>query len=168
MASVQARVAAQSLLLFLLLAIPGGCLSAAVHDLLRSYGLPGGLLPKQVSNYSLSETGLLEVFLEGPCLTKFDTMARYDSVVRANLTHGGLGGVQGFSQEELFVWLPVKGVVVHDPASGLIFLDIGLAHKHLSLSLFEDPPDCNAQAPGVLKMTGRRDTTTSTSFARSS
>lgn len=114
----------------------------SIHDLLKTRGLPGGLLPKDVKNYTLSETGLLEVFLEGPCLTKFDTMAFYESVVRANLTYGGLTGVQGFSQEELFLWLPVKDIRVDDPRSGLILFDIGLAHKQLSLSLFEDPPDC--------------------------
>lgn len=69
-------------------------------------------------------------------------MAFYESVVRANLTYGGLTGVQGFSQEELFLWLPVKDIRVDDPRSGLILFDIGLAHKQLSLSLFEDPPDC--------------------------
>lgn len=69
-------------------------------------------------------------------------MAFYESVVRANLTYGGLTGVQGFSQEELFLWLPVKDIRVDDPSSGLILFDIGLAHKQLSLSLFEDPPDC--------------------------
>nr|GMD51380.1 uncharacterized protein LOC109178210 isoform X1 [Ipomoea batatas] len=127
----------------------------SIHDLLKSQGLPAGLFPKEVKNYTLSEDGLLEVFLDGPCLTKFDTMAFYESVVRANLSHGGLTGVQGFSQEELFVWLPVKGVIVDDPSSGLIFIDIGLAHKQLSLSLFEDPPDCkNDEVTGVLEEAG--------------
>ncbi|VFQ58630.1 unnamed protein product [Cuscuta campestris] len=163
------QVSSFLLLLLLLLLIfqlnphSSSAVSVSIHDLLRSNGLPAGLLPKQVSNYSLSETGLLEVYLEGPCLTKFDTMALYDSVVRANLTHGGLTGVEGFSQEELFVWLPVKGVVVDDPSSGLIFIDIGLAHKQLSLSLFEDPPDCCTKL-GVLKRTDDRETS---SFATS-
>ncbi|XP_019183351.1 PREDICTED: uncharacterized protein LOC109178210 isoform X2 [Ipomoea nil] len=127
----------------------------SIHDLLKSQGLPAGLFPKEVKNYTLSEDGVLEVFLDGPCLTKFDTMAFYESVVRANLSHGGLSGVQGFSQEELFVWLPVKGVIVDDPASGLIFIDIGLAHKQLSLSLFEDPPDCKND--GVLEEAGEEE-----------
>ncbi|KAL3508590.1 hypothetical protein ACH5RR_027991 [Cinchona calisaya] len=115
----------------------------SIQDLLKTRGLPPGLLPKDVKSYALSENGLLEVFLEGPCLTKFDTMAFYESVVRANLTYGGLTGVEGFSQEELFLWLPVKDIIVDDPKSGLILFDIGLAHKQLSLSLFEDPPHCN-------------------------
>ncbi|KAL3821551.1 hypothetical protein ACJIZ3_007456 [Penstemon smallii] len=120
--------------------------SSSIHDLLTSMGLPAGLLPKEVKSYKFSGSGLLEVFLDGPCLTKFDTMAFYESEVRANLTYGSLTGVEGFSQEELFLWLPVKDIIVDDPSSGLILIDIGLAHKQLSLSLFEDPPSCSTKS----------------------
>ncbi|KAH7843270.1 hypothetical protein Vadar_014570 [Vaccinium darrowii] len=129
---------------------------STIHDLLRSNGLPPGLLPKAIKSFSLSQTGLLEVRLDGPCLTKFDTMAFYESVVRANLTYGSLSGVEGLSQEELFLWLPVKDISVDDPKSGLILFDIGLAQKQLSLSLFEDPPDCKPDQ-GLLKRSGRKE-----------
>ena len=66
----------------------------------------------------------------------------FDSVVRANLSYGSLTGVVGLSQEELFLWLRVKDIIVDDPTSGLILFDIGVAYKQLSLSLFEDPPSC--------------------------
>ncbi|KAF5727994.1 hypothetical protein HS088_TW21G00136 [Tripterygium wilfordii] len=123
--------------------------SSSIHDLLRSKGLPAGLLPKEIKSYNLNQDGLLEVFLEGPCLTKFENRVFFDSVVRANLSYGSLIGVVGLSQEELFLWLPVKGIINDDPKSGLILFDIGVAHKQLSLSLFEDPPDC--KPTGVLK-----------------
>ncbi|KAK6157139.1 hypothetical protein DH2020_011387 [Rehmannia glutinosa] len=113
-------------------------------------GLPAGLLPKEIKSYTFSGSGLLEVFLDGPCLTKFDTMAFYESEVRANLTYGSLTGVKGLSQEELFLWLPVKDIIVDDPSSGLILIDIGVAHKQLSFSIFEDPPDCSS-SNSVLK-----------------
>jgi hypothetical protein len=74
----------------------------------------------------------------------------FDSVVRANLTYGSLIGVVGLSQEELFLWLPVKDIIVDDPKSGLILFDIGVAHKQLSLSLFEDPPSCKPQGNWLL------------------
>ncbi|KZV55970.1 hypothetical protein F511_21589 [Dorcoceras hygrometricum] len=140
---------------FIFLALPL-CHSSSdsIHELLKSMGLPAGLLPKQIKSYTFSGSGLLEVFLDGPCLTKFDTMAFYESEVRANLTYGSLTGVQGLSQEELFLWLPVKDIIVDDPNSGLILFDIGLAHKQLSLSLFEDPPDCSANG-GFLYLLSR-------------
>ncbi|KAL6205604.1 PREDICTED: uncharacterized protein LOC101314354 [Fragaria vesca subsp. vesca] len=132
-----------TLLLTVLLSLPLSLSSSSsIHDLLRSQGLPAGLLPKEVKSYSLSDDGLLQVFLDAPCLTKFENRVFFDSVVRANLSYGSLIGVEGLTQEELFLWLPVKDIIVDDPGSGLILFDIGVAHKQLSLSLFEDPPSC--------------------------
>ncbi|KAK8691232.1 hypothetical protein V6N13_074750 [Hibiscus sabdariffa] len=122
--------------------------SPSIHDLLVSRGLPKGLLPKEVKSYTLSENGTLQVFLDEPCLTKYENRVFFDSVVRANLSYGSLIGVIGLSQEELFLWLPVKDIIVDDPKSGLILFDIGVAYKQLSLSLFEEPPHCKPQ--GIL------------------
>ncbi|XVF34115.1 hypothetical protein REPUB_Repub18cG0029700 [Reevesia pubescens] len=129
--------------------------SSSIHDLLVSRGLPAGLLPKEVKSYTLSENGTLEVLLDGPCLTKYENRVLFESVVKANLTYGSLIGVVGLSQEELFLWLPVKDIIVDDPKSGLILFDIGVAHKQLSLSLFEEPPDCKPQ--GILKNHARKE-----------
>ncbi|KAL2472589.1 hypothetical protein Fot_48617 [Forsythia ovata] len=155
MATIQNHFLNLLLLLFLFFISHTLSHSSSIHDLLISRGLPAGLFPKDVKSYTLSESGLLEVILEGPCLTKFDTMALYDRIVRANLTHGSLTGVEGLSQEELFLWLPVKEIIVNDPTSGLILFDIGVAHKQLSLSLFEDPPDCNSKSG--FKKNGRKE-----------
>ncbi|KMZ58620.1 hypothetical protein ZOSMA_75G00530 [Zostera marina] len=117
--------------------------TTTIHDLLRQNGLPGGLLPKSVRSFELNnDTGILKVDLDGPCYAKYDNLAYFDKVVTANLSYGELNGVVGLSQEELFLWLPVKGILVSDPSSGVILFDIGVAHKQLSLSLFQDPPDC--------------------------
>ncbi|XP_022942558.1 uncharacterized protein LOC111447556 [Cucurbita moschata] len=132
-------------------------LSSTIHDLLRSQGLPAGLLPKEVKSYTLSQNGLLEVFLDGPCLTKYENRVLFESVVRANLSYGSLIGVQGLTQEELFLWLPVKDIIVDDPKSGLILFDIGVAHKQLALSLFEDPPSCKAQPKEALRNQVRKE-----------
>ncbi|KAL1119038.1 hypothetical protein V6Z11_D01G076100, partial [Gossypium hirsutum] len=129
--------------------------STSIHDVLVSRGLPAGLLPKEVKSYTLAEDGSLEVLLDGPCLTKYENRVFFDSVVRANLTYGSLIGVVGLTQEELFLWLPVKDIIVDDPKSGLILFDIGVAHKQLSLSLFEEPPHCKPQ--GMLKNQGRKE-----------
>ncbi|KAJ8443072.1 hypothetical protein Cgig2_004277 [Carnegiea gigantea] len=118
---------------------------SSIHDLLKSQGLPGGLFPKNVKSYTLGEDGLLEVYLGQPCEARFESLVRFDSVVRANLSYGGLIGVEGLTQEELFLWLPVKDIIVDDPSSGLILFDIGVAQKQLAFSMFEDPPVCNPQ-----------------------
>ncbi|XVF87622.1 hypothetical protein PTKIN_Ptkin18bG0134900 [Pterospermum kingtungense] len=119
--------------------------NASIQDLLQSQGLPAGLFPDNVKSYKLDPEDRLEVHLESPCMAKFDGRVYFDRVVRANLSYGGLVGLEGLSQEELFLWLPVKGIIVNDPSSGLILFDIGVAHKQLSLSLFEYPPICKPQ-----------------------
>ncbi|KAF2303593.1 hypothetical protein GH714_019797 [Hevea brasiliensis] len=120
----------------------------------KSQGLPGGLFPDNVISFDLDQNGRLEVHLDGPCMAKYETRVHFDSVVRANLSYGGLG-LEGISQEELFLWFPVKGIIVSDPSSGLILFDIGLAHKQLSRSLFEDPPVCKPQG-ALLENFGRK------------
>ncbi|KAL0908958.1 hypothetical protein M5K25_023473 [Dendrobium thyrsiflorum] len=133
------------LLGFALLLSTDGDDGRSVQDLLRAYGLPPGLLPSAVNSYDLDrETGLLEVHLDSPCFAKYDGLVFFNQTVRGNLSYGSLKGLVGFSQEELFIWLPVKEVFLADPSSGVIFFDIGVAHKQLSLSLFENPPDCSA------------------------
>lgn len=151
MAKVSAfPLAANVVVVLLLLLLAGGStVDETIHDVLQRNGLPPGLLPKAVKSFNLSSDGGLEVFLEGPCLTKYEDRVFFDSVVKANLSYGQLSDVSGFSQLELFVWLPVKDIVVSDPASGLILFDIVVAQKQLSLSLFEDPPDCK---PGLSRL----------------
>ncbi|KAH7836359.1 hypothetical protein Vadar_000285 [Vaccinium darrowii] len=119
----------------------------SIHDLLRSQGLPAGLFPNNVKSYDLDEFDRLKVYMEWPCTAMFETRLFFDSVVTGNLSYGGLTGVEGLSQQELFLWLPVKDIIVSDQASGLILFDIGYALKELSLSLFEDPPVCHPQGP---------------------
>ena len=117
----------------------------SVHDVLRSHGLPAGLFPKSVKSYTLDHTGFLEVHMDRPCLAQYETRVFFDSVVRANLSFRRLKVLEGMSQEELFIWLPVKDIIVIDPLSGLIVIDIGLAYKRLSLSRFDNPPICRSQ-----------------------
>ncbi|WOL12991.1 hypothetical protein Cni_G21760 [Canna indica] len=129
--------------------VTGGARS--FRDLLRSYGLPAGLLPKAVDTFALdSSSGLLEVQLRRPCYARYaGGLAFFDSVVRGNLSYGSLGEVVGWSTEELFLWFPVKGILIADPSSGVILFDIGLAHKQLSASVFEDPPECCPDAEAI-------------------
>jgi hypothetical protein len=118
----------------------------SIHDLLRSHGLPGGLLPRSVESYTLDEsTGMLEARLSAPCYAQYDNgeLAYFDTVVRGNLSIGALASCEGLAQEELFMWLPVKGIL---SGTGVIMFDIGYAHKTLAKSLFEEPPECTPSA----------------------
>ncbi|XP_058072995.1 uncharacterized protein LOC131221716 [Magnolia sinica] len=129
---------------FLLLSFLDLSSSVSIHDILRTNGLPPGILPKYIKSYTLHSSGALEVVLERPCLTKFDNRVLFDTVVKGNLSYAALTDLSGLSQEELFLWLPVQDIIVNDPSSGLILIDIGVAQKQLSLSLFEDPLVCKS------------------------
>jgi len=120
--------------------------SSDLHKVLRRHGLPAGLFPQSVRSYDLDRTGRLEVHLDRPCLAQYETRVFFDSVVRANLSFGQLKVLEGMSRQELFLWLPVKDIIVTDPSSGVILIDIGLAFKHLSFSRFEDSPVCRSQS----------------------
>ncbi|KAG4124071.1 hypothetical protein ERO13_D10G018000v2 [Gossypium hirsutum] len=90
-------------------------------------------------------------------MAEFDGRVHFDRVVRANLSYGGLVGLEGLSQEELFLWLPVKCIIANDPSPGVMLFDIGVAHKQLSISLFEVPPPCMTQEEWKGRVIGRRD-----------
>lgn len=126
---------------------------SSIRNLLEARGLPGGLFPDNVESYSLDvKTGELEVQLQNPCFARFENRVYFDSVIKANLSYGGLVGLQGLTQEELFLWLPVKGIAVNDSSSGLVLFDIGVAHKQISRSLFEDPPVCYPPGKSVCSL----------------
>ncbi|KAK7400452.1 hypothetical protein VNO78_11660 [Psophocarpus tetragonolobus] len=157
-----------SVVLFLVLILPlagagtgtaaaaAGYSSDDLHKVLENHGLPAGLFPRSVKSYNLDQNGRLEVHLDEPCLAQYETRVFFDRVVRANLSFGQLKVLEGMSRQELFLWLPVKDIIVRDPSSGLIVIDIGLAFKHLSFSRFEDSPVCRSK-PGIwLKLGGRK------------
>ncbi|XP_031478645.1 uncharacterized protein LOC116249621 [Nymphaea colorata] len=115
-----------------------------IYDVLKLNGLPIGLLPKGVSNFSIDEQGRFQVYLDRACNAKFEDQVHYERNITGNLTYGQIGALSGVSAQELFLWLPVKGIRVDIPSSGLIYFDVGVIHKQFSLSLFETPPDCQA------------------------
>ncbi|XP_004492851.1 uncharacterized protein [Cicer arietinum] len=120
--------------------------STTIYDELKAKGLPVGLLPKGITRYEINDSsGEFEVWMEEPCNAKFENEVHYDPNIKGTLGYGRIGELSGMSAQELFLWFPVKGIRVDLPSSGLIHFDVGVADKQFSLSLFEDPPDCNPQ-----------------------
>jgi hypothetical protein len=126
--------------------VKGGSNSTTIYDELRAKGLPEGLLPKGITRYEInSSSGEFQVWMEEPCNAKFENEVHYDPNIKGTLGYGQIGELSGMTAQELFLWFPVKGIRVDLPSSGLIHFDVGVADKQFSLSLFEDPPDCNPQ-----------------------
>ncbi|PNX97612.1 hypothetical protein L195_g020843 [Trifolium pratense] len=111
----------------LVIVLPKISAHSSIQEVLRSYGLPAGLFPESIKSYSLDHNGVLEVKLDSPCIVKYETRVFFETVVRANLSFGQLKGLEGLSQEELFLWLPVKDIMVNDPSSDLKVYSLSLS-----------------------------------------
>ncbi|KAK8717852.1 hypothetical protein V6N13_045105 [Hibiscus sabdariffa] len=116
----------------------------SIYDILKSHGLPMGLLPKGITRFEFDGSGRFEVQLDQACNAMFESELHYDRNVSGTLSYGQIGALSGISSQELFLWFPVKGIRVDVPSSGLIYFDVGVIFKQLSLSLFETPRDCTA------------------------
>lgn len=114
----------------------------SVYDVLKVHGLPMGLLPKGVKNFTLDDSGKFEVHLDRACNAKFENELHYDMYVSGILHFGQIGKLSGISAQDLFLWFPVIEIRVDIPSSGLIYFNVGVVSKQFSLSLFETPRDC--------------------------
>ncbi|KMT10089.1 hypothetical protein BVRB_5g118520 [Beta vulgaris subsp. vulgaris] len=116
----------------------------SIYQVLESEGLPMGLFPKGVTNFTVGEDGRFEVYLDQACDAKFESELHYETSVAGQLSFGQIGNLSGISAQDLFLWFPVKGIRVDIPSSGVIYFDVGVVRKQFSLSLFETPRDCVA------------------------
>ncbi|KZV47958.1 hypothetical protein F511_32049 [Dorcoceras hygrometricum] len=121
------------------------------YDVLKSNGLPMGIFPKGISDFYLDpDSGRFELHMlpPSPCDAKFETRVRYTFNISGFVNYGRIANLSGVAAQELFLWLPVKGIQVDVPSSGLIYFDVGMVFKQFSLSFFEEPKDCNAVEEG--------------------
>ncbi|KAK6145149.1 hypothetical protein DH2020_021969 [Rehmannia glutinosa] len=117
---------------------------SSIYDVLKVHGLPMGLLPKGVKNFSLDNSGKFEVHLDRACNAKFENELHYDMNVSGTISYGQIDGLSGISAQDLFLWLPVLQIRVDIPSSGLIYFNVSVVSKQFSLSSFETPRDCLA------------------------
>ncbi|KAE9460803.1 hypothetical protein C3L33_07233, partial [Rhododendron williamsianum] len=138
----------QFLLLFLAISVSTHlCISSSVYEVLRSNGLPMGLLPNGVNDFRLDGDGKFVAYLDQECNAKYENELHYDRNVSGFLSYGQIANLSGISAQDLFLWFPVKEIRVDVPSSGLIYFDVGVVFKQFSLSMFETPRDCTAVPP---------------------
>ncbi|CAL9152801.1 uncharacterized protein LOC135680499 [Musa acuminata AAA Group] len=114
----------------------------SAYDVLRSHGLPIGLLPKGVREFYVDGEGRFEARLYAPCTAKFESEVRYNASIVGTISPGQIAGLSGVAAQDLFLWFPVRAIRLDDQASGIIHFDVGVVDKRFTLSLFEFPPDC--------------------------
>ncbi|KAL0302903.1 UNVERIFIED_CONTAM: hypothetical protein Sradi_6158400 [Sesamum radiatum] len=121
--------------------------ASSFYDVLQSHALPIGLFPKGISAFSIDPpTGrfLLHLVYSSPCKAEFETHVRYQCNITGTISFAKIANLSGVAAQELFLWLPVKGIRVDVPSTGLIYFDVGVVFKQFSLSFFETPKECNA------------------------
>ncbi|KAI3682569.1 hypothetical protein L1987_82634 [Smallanthus sonchifolius] len=120
--------------------------SPTIYEILKLNGLPMGLFPKGVTNFSVDDSGRFQVYLDEACNAKFEDELHYDQNVSGNLTFGRINELTGISAKDLFLWFLVKEIWVDIPSSGLIYFDVGVVSKQFSLSSFETPRNCSVSS----------------------
>ncbi|KAM3234148.1 putative protein isoform X1 [Capsicum annuum] len=118
---------------------------SSIYEVLKSHGLPMGLLPKGVRNFTLDNSGKFVVHLDQPCNSKFEKKENelhYERNVSGTLSYGQIDLISGISAKDLFLWFEVKKIYVSSSSSGVIYFDVGVVSKQFSLSSFDSPKDC--------------------------
>lgn len=78
-------------------------------------------------------------------LCKFQ-LVYYASNISGVLKFGKINSLDGIETKQLFVWLPVTGIYVDDPASPYIYFQVGVLTKRLAVAIFESAPKCTSHA----------------------
>lgn len=124
-----------------------------VYDLLPQYGLPKGLLPDSVTNYSLADDGSFVVELEKPCYLHFDYLVYYDRKISGVLKYGSITGLKGIQVKKLIFWLDVDEIRVDLPPSDYIYFQVGWITRKLGVSQFQSVRSCSSHAQVLLEFT---------------
>ncbi|KAJ4805283.1 hypothetical protein LUZ62_017849 [Rhynchospora pubera] len=118
------------------------------YETLQAHGLPSGLFPKGIANFSISDDGIFVASLNQSCTAKLDNAVKYNTSITGALSYGQIGSISGVAAQDLFLWFPVLGIRVDVPSSGVIYFDVGVVNKRLAVSSFDTPPDCSAETDG--------------------
>lgn len=118
-----------------------------VYEILPKFGLPSGLLPDSVVNYTLSDDGQFEVYLEKPCYIQFDYLVYYDQKITGKLSIGSISNLKGIQvQRFYFFWFDVDEIKVDLPPSGSIYFTVGIINKELEVDQFLTVRSCKDNA----------------------
>ncbi|KAK4777785.1 hypothetical protein SAY87_017972 [Trapa incisa] len=119
--------------------------ATTVHDILRKYGLPAGLIPESVNSYTLSPDGRFAVDLEGPCYIKFDYLVYYDRRITGKLSYGSITNLKGIKVQRFLILLSVDEIRVDLPPADFIYFQVGLINKKLDVEPFENVLSCRGK-----------------------
>ncbi|KAF3782144.1 Uncharacterized protein EJ110_NYTH29854 [Nymphaea thermarum] len=111
-------------------------------DLLRDYGLPSGIFPRNIICYEFDERkAKLIVYMPSVCEVSFkdSSVVRYATRVKATLMRGKLTGIEGI-KTKLLVWVKVSSISVESYRSDKICFTAGVNKTRLK-DAYEIPRD---------------------------
>ncbi|PKU70989.1 Uncharacterized protein MA16_Dca025805 [Dendrobium catenatum] len=114
----------------------------SLPDLLRDYGLPPGLFPRNIICYELDESkSKLIVHLPSICEVSFkdSSVLRYSTRVKAFLSRGKLSGIEGMKTRVL-VWVKVSHISLESYKSDKVCFTAGVK-KLRPRDAYEIPKD---------------------------
>jgi len=114
----------------------------SVYDVLPKYGLPSGLLPNTVTDYTLGDDGKFVVYLEKPCYVQFDYLVYYESKITGKLNYGSITDLKGIQVQRLLFWFNVDEIRVDLPPSDSIYFQVGIINKKLDVDQFNTVRSC--------------------------
>ncbi|XP_024024449.1 uncharacterized protein LOC21399738 [Morus notabilis] len=122
--------------------------STTVYDILPKFGLPSGLLPDSVVNYTLSPNdGRFVVVLENPCYINFEYLVYYDKTITGKLGYGSITELKGIEVRRFLIWFDVDEIKVDLPPSNSIYFQVGFINKKLDLDQFKVVRACYYGSP---------------------
>ncbi|KAH7661854.1 At5g01610-like protein [Dioscorea alata] len=155
-------LAGKPLLLLLLLSVAGGLALAgspaltsngtSIYDLLPKYGLPPGLLPDTVINYTLSEDGSFVLHLAGPCYIEFDYLVYYEPLITGTVHYGSIDDLKGIQVRRFLIWFDVDSIKVDLPPANFIYFQVGWITRKLSVGQFETVHSCRDSVLGLRRI----------------
>ncbi|CAA7399273.1 unnamed protein product [Spirodela intermedia] len=119
----------------------GGDANPSAHDLLVRFGLPRGLLPGNVVNYTVSEDGEFSVELATPCYIQFSDLAYYHRAIRGRISPGLISGVSGIQAKKFLIWVTISSVAADEEHSTVRFSN-GVITESLPTADFADVRHC--------------------------
>ncbi|EEF31516.1 conserved hypothetical protein [Ricinus communis] len=122
--------------------------SSSVYEILPKYGLPSGLLPNSVTNYTLSEDGRFVVVLGKPCYIQFDYLVYYETEITGKLNIGSITNLKGIQVQRFFLWFDVDEIKVDLPPSDSIYFKVGIINKKLDVDQFMTVHSCRDGVSG--------------------
>jgi len=132
-------------LFFIFLSATAAISESSVYDILPQFGLPKGLLPDGVVNYTFSpEEGNFVVDLEKPCYVQFDYLVYYEKRITGTLKMGSITNLKGIQVKRFLFWFDVDEIKVDLPPRDSIYFQVGLINKKLKVDQFQTVRSCNS------------------------